>query len=1467
MSGTAVLSLQFKVEGTTTSVAQINAFRSSLASAADDINSRWLGPLDKVERSLDGIGARAAGAFKTGMYAAAGAVGALTYAFVGLGRGFVEINTKFAQFEITLTSSLKSVTNARRIVDEVARVTATSPIAFKDIAESVTGLSVLPQLNATFSKQAQSNQLSAADGILRRSIKLVEMMTTFRPDKGAGEAVFAIREALTGQFRSLQRRFDVPTSILTQASGVGIKELQNRGPEAILDSMYKAFSAIITPEAIQQRARQVDKALENLYEQMFQMPALAIGRAGVMDKITDKLNDYLNTASNFFTRDASDPSKGGFETKGYADRISISLGRIFDTVTDKIAGIAENVLARYGYGEDSAGTGILERASKALADGFEWLADKLPSIMDGAIAFGSKVASLLSDLASGLISVVKWFTEFSAKLGPAQTIIAAMYGPRLIGALGEAGLKAGVRGISTAGKSMFLSGANGALDEASSLMNAADAAAIFAKKTASAATDTAAIASSVAAANPKLIKAFSTLTEEAELAAKGFRASRIRATADIADALNLVGITTSGGKAVKKGFTVVSQDMLAAGAIGAGSMIADKTAAAAAAAEGKAIGAEVAAVLAKGTATAATAAVPAAAAAAATAALVSLGVLAAALVASGGVVWESFKQWQSMREAETAAIDSSTRAQQAFAAMAKRAYEDLALGATPGARKQLDEGKQREELARLLLENMKASSKAFDKVSVMDRLFRPSIREGYSNQYMSSRKQLVELLGTNTDTRLAADGNYVVSGKQKVSLMDGAGKLIDLLSATILESSRKANAEIEREDPGMRERARQERVAVRNAFAQTDVNAIQSTVGLGDTSRIFSTSAVSNLHANKFSAMQDAIKVAAGDAEEYTDALVAYNSAYKSKTEEIAQESLRIASLSNDSIFGKLKKLGDQIKRYADITGSETYTLGGSEINIKKRLAEISKYQQSYASRSYLPTNDYTPPESRPFNPSSTYATSYNRGTMSPTSAISPLDAARLLGVGSTASLNKEAAEHNASIGSKLLGELMLSLSNAVPDGPLAKQAIDRFGSNMGAIMASASFSPKLTSIDSKFKSAGSQFAQANKIDPEYALGMRKFDLELEKARLNSAGYSSALEGAQASIVALGVVTKEDTSAVEAKTSAENLVTLSSQKLTESNEVIAKLTRGRAEALKQNTMDRALEEAQQEYVDILEKMSRGYRVSMSARISNAEKRATNASYSEDAGGVASSFGAGFKSQFPEMTGQDFTNLSEIGVKSAQSVSGAWGDAFYSMISGTKSVKSAFRDMATAILKYMAEILAKQAAAQILNLAVTAIGTWMGGTKVPVANSAVNYKAPSTGTMYAADGGSVMGGSGIRDDVPAMLTGGEYVLNKAAVARLGVENLDQWNSGKVSGYATGGYVGTYSGGSSSPTASQTSNGGVNVSVTYNASSSGAASGESMESQSDKAEAARQLQAMIVLTVEKWDRNRRISGRSN
>jgi TP901 family phage tail tape measure protein len=72
------------------------------------------------------------------------------------------------------------------------------------------------------------------------------------------------------------------------------------------------------------------------------------------------------------------------------------------------------------------------------------------------------------------------------------------------------------------------------------------------------------------------------------------------------------------------------------------------------------------------------------------------------------------------------------------------------------------------------------------------------------------------------------------------------------------------------------------------------------------------------------------------------------------------------------------------------------------------------------------------------------------------------------------------------------------------------------------------------------------------------------------------------------------------------------------------------------------------------------------------------------------------------------------------------------------------------------------------------------------------DSALNAGKTGVASLFAS-GGRVTGGSGSKDDVPAMLMGGEYVINKRAVQKYGPQFFDSINNGQLSGYADGGMV--------------------------------------------------------------------------
>jgi len=74
--------------------------------------------------------------------------------------------------------------------------------------------------------------------------------------------------------------------------------------------------------------------------------------------------------------------------------------------------------------------------------------------------------------------------------------------------------------------------------------------------------------------------------------------------------------------------------------------------------------------------------------------------------------------------------------------------------------------------------------------------------------------------------------------------------------------------------------------------------------------------------------------------------------------------------------------------------------------------------------------------------------------------------------------------------------------------------------------------------------------------------------------------------------------------------------------------------------------------------------------------------------------------------------------------------------------------------------------------------------------ISVYSKAIKEKKPPLKIQKKASGGGISGS----DTVPALLTPGEFVINKGAASKIGAGNLNKMNKGGVAGFAKGGFVG-------------------------------------------------------------------------
>ena len=121
------------------------------------------------------------------------------------------------------------------------------------------------------------------------------------------------------------------------------------------------------------------------------------------------------------------------------------------------------------------------------------------------------------------------------------------------------------------------------------------------------------------------------------------------------------------------------------------------------------------------------------------------------------------------------------------------------------------------------------------------------------------------------------------------------------------------------------------------------------------------------------------------------------------------------------------------------------------------------------------------------------------------------------------------------------------------------------------------------------------------------------------------------------------------------------------------------------------------------------------------------------------------------------------------------------DALGAAISQTDDLNGALQDVALNFLKTMQNALLNNAVNTLMIGAGNAFPGVFGGLGQAKGGYIKGY----------ASGGLVTGGSGYKDDVPAMLNGGEYVIRKSSVEKYGASNLQKLNSGDAPKFAAGG----------------------------------------------------------------------------
>jgi len=249
-----------------------NKFGGAVKSAAGVAES-FLKTALKVLSAITGIGAAAAGV------AAAG--------FLKWGQSMLNVTQSFRLLEISLYGVLKSWDKVKVVSDFAKEYAAKYPAMYGDIMRAMSSMAMMPALKPIFS----GGDVQGMTDIMT----IVQSMATMRPDQGITGALFALREALGGNWRTLAMRFDVPIRSVAETVGMTLEEMRS-SPEAALKALKAWTDATVGAETLEMAARNLGTQLGNIKDK-YEMWLERLGKTGVYQKVVDYiigLNEFMD---------------------------------------------------------------------------------------------------------------------------------------------------------------------------------------------------------------------------------------------------------------------------------------------------------------------------------------------------------------------------------------------------------------------------------------------------------------------------------------------------------------------------------------------------------------------------------------------------------------------------------------------------------------------------------------------------------------------------------------------------------------------------------------------------------------------------------------------------------------------------------------------------------------------------------------------------------------------------------------------------------------------------------------------------------------------------------------------------------------------------------------------------------------------------------------------------------------------
>ena len=176
---------------------------------------------------------------------------------LGVVKGFMSIRETFRKYEISLGGIVRSTAATAKIMKFAVKYAEEYPAMFEDVIDAFRGLASMPTLKPLFRKADYDD--------LKGIMDVVQGLATLKPQQGVQGAMMALREALSGQMRSLRMRFEVNVREMADAAGFSFGEITHDANKALI-AIRKFVELNVPAEAMASMAKTIEVQWGNVYD-------------------------------------------------------------------------------------------------------------------------------------------------------------------------------------------------------------------------------------------------------------------------------------------------------------------------------------------------------------------------------------------------------------------------------------------------------------------------------------------------------------------------------------------------------------------------------------------------------------------------------------------------------------------------------------------------------------------------------------------------------------------------------------------------------------------------------------------------------------------------------------------------------------------------------------------------------------------------------------------------------------------------------------------------------------------------------------------------------------------------------------------------------------------------------------------------------------------------------------------------